>query len=332
MRKSISALLLILSISSCAQQNKKETGKETTPTPMDIKAILEDDPYIGQLKKYDYEPEYVLKITTLYAYEIRVNDIPVAHNFSTMGGTIWFPINKAILQSGKQTLSITIYPRYTDENTQKDYFEDPDDYDFWLDITQTAWIDGSREEPKTVLEYEMPRKDDRGKEIDFSKLTSRHDELTFTAKVPYTLTGWSESKVIDKKDSVAIEQRVVAFYQKYRQLMVDKKPLELQILELKQAYETSQYSYLDKDKLFKDRKEYVRDFPEELFIMAKLENYELKFYGNNRVLGLIFTQDPDKGYSAMAKKFLDKNDNRMISFYSLLLHQPKGSDSLEVIR
>ncbi|MFI8606074.1 hypothetical protein ACIGCP_16525 [Cellulophaga baltica] len=332
MRKSISALLLILSITSCAQQNKKEAVKETAPSSIDLKAILEDDPYIGQLKKYDYEPEHVLQITTLYAYEIRVNDIPVATNYSTMGGTIWYPINKAILQSGKQTLSISIYPRYTDNKTQKDYFEDPDNYDFWLDITQTAWIDGSREEPKIVLEYEMPRKDDHGKEIDFSKLTSRHDELSFEAKVPYTLTGWSESKVFDKKDSVAVEQRVVAFYQKYRQLMVDKKPLELQILELKQAYETSQYSYLDKDKLFKDRVEYVRDFPEELFIMAKLENYELKFYGNNRVLGLIFTQDPDKGYSAMAKKFLDENDNRMISFYSLLLHQPKGSDSLEIIR
>ncbi|WP_165750285.1 hypothetical protein [Cellulophaga sp. Z1A5H] len=332
MRIIISALLLILSVTSCAQQNKKETVKETTATPIDLKVILEDDPYIGQLKKYDYEPEYVMSITTLYAYEIRVNDIPVATNFSTMGGTIWYPINKAILQSGKQSLSISIYPRYTDNKTQKDYFEGPDDYDFWLDITQTAWIDGSREEPKMVLEYEMPRKDDRGKEIDFSKLTSRHDELTFTAKVPYTLTGWSESKVFDKKDSVAIEQRVTAFYQKYRQLMVDKEALQLQKMKLNQGYETSQYSYLDKDKLFKDRKEYVRDFPDELFIMAKLENYELKFYGNNRVLGLIFTQDPYRGYSAMAKKFLDENDNPRISFSLLLLHQPKGSDSLEIIR
>ncbi|WP_282144227.1 hypothetical protein [Cellulophaga baltica] len=332
MRKSISAMLLILSITSCAQQNKKEAVKKTAPTSIDLKAILEDDPYIGQLKKYNYEPEYVMSITTLYAYEIRVNDIPVASNFSTMGGTIWYPINKAILQSGKQALSITIYPRYTDDNTQKEYFEDPDNYDFWLDITQTAWIDGSREEPKTVLEYEIPRKDDRGKEIDFSKLTSRHDELTFTAKVPYTLTGWSESTVFDKKDSVAVEQRVVAFYQKYRQLMIDKEALQLQKMKLNQGYETSQYSYLDKEKLFKDREEYVRDFPEELFIMAKLENYRLKFYGNNRVLGLIFTQDPYKGYSAMAKKFLDENDNPRISFSLLLLHQPEGSDSLEIIR
>ncbi|MBA6316542.1 hypothetical protein [Cellulophaga baltica] len=333
MRKSISALLLILSITSCAQQNKKEPVKETTPTSIDLKAILEDDPYIGQLKKYDYEPEYVLQITTLYAYEIRVNDIPVASNFSTMGGTIWYPINKAILQSGKQTLSISIYPRYTDNKTQKDYFEDPDDYDFWLDITQTAWIDGSREESKMVLEYEMPRKDDRGKEINFSKLTSHHDELSFKAKVPYTLTGWSESKVFDKKDSVAIEKRVVAFYHKYRQLMIDKEALQLQKMKLNQGYETSQYSYLDKDKLFNDREEYVRDFPKEDFLMGKLENYDLKFYGNNRVLCLVAADGHlYRGEPMIAKKYLDQNGNGRISFYPILLHQPKGSDSLEIIR
>ena len=114
--------------------------------------------------------------------------------------------------------------------------------------------------------------------------------------------------------------------------MVNKRALELQKIKLNQAYETAQYTYLNKEKLFNDRKEYVKNFPNERFIMAKLENYELKFYGTNRVLGLVFTEDPDKGESAIAKKYLDKNGNGKISYYSVLLHQAKGTDSLEIIR
>jgi hypothetical protein len=331
MKLIFSTVLIILSLSSCAQQTKE--SQNTTPTTMDIKAILEDDPYIDQLQKYDYGPEYVIRVESSYTYEIRVNDIPMATRYSNVMGTIWYPINDGILSSGEQIISVHVYPRYTDKKTQKEYFEDPEEYDFKLWIEQSAWVDGGKEEPKIVLYYELPKEDENGKEIDFSQLRSHHKELTFTATVPYTLTGWSESKVFKQKDSVALEKRVVAFYEHYRQLMVDKKPVELEFMGLKQAYETSQYTYLtDKAQLFKDRKEYVRDFPNEEFIMGKIEDYELRFYGDNRVLGLVFTKDPYRGKSAIAKKYLDKRGNGRITYYSLLLHQPKGSDSLEIIR
>jgi hypothetical protein len=324
-------LVFLICLSSCAQQTKEP--QNTTPTTMDIRAILEDDPYIDQLQKYDYGPEYVIRVESLYAYEIRVDDIPVANNFSDMGGTIWYPINQAILSSGEQIISIHVYPRYSADGIQREYFEDPEEYDFKLWIEQSAWVDGGKEEPKIVLYYELPKEDENGKEIDFSQLRSHHKELTFTATVPYTLTGWSESKVFKQKDSVALEKRVVAFYEHYRQLMVDKKPVELEFLGLKQAYETSQYTYLtDKAQLFKDRKEYVRDFPNEEFFMRPLKDYKMVYYGNGRVVGLILDKNPVKGESAIAKKHLNERGERRTSFYSLLLHQPKGSDSLEIIR
>ncbi|WP_298538629.1 hypothetical protein [uncultured Aquimarina sp.] len=329
MKKIVSvSLLIILSLTSCAQRKQKNNFSPD----MDINAILENDPYIDQLQKYDYEPEYVIKIRSHYAYEIRVNDMPAANNFSTSTGTIWYPINDNILKKGKQSLSIHIYPRYTDDETQKTHLEDPSDYDFELWIEQSAWVNGSKEEPKTVLQYEIPKIDENGNEIDFYQLRSHHEELTFNATVPYILTGWSDSKVFKKKDSVELEKRVVEFYKNYRQLMVDKKPLKLEILGFKQAYEMAQSTYTDKDKLFEDRKKYINDFAKEKFIMARLENHKMIYYGDNRVVGLVFKNNPDKGESAIAKKFLNESGQRRITYYSLLLHQPKGSDSLEIIR
>lgn len=80
---------------SCAQNNNSNQKQ----------AIKMDN-----LKKFNYEPEYRLKISSNLSYEIRVNDIPIAVRNNTGSQTIWFPINNTISKSGIQSIEINTFP------------------------------------------------------------------------------------------------------------------------------------------------------------------------------------------------------------------------------
>lgn len=58
-----------------------------------------------------------------------------------------------------------------------------------------------------------------------------------------------------------------------------------------------------------------------------LENYELKFYANGKIVALVRTDIPYKGKSALFS-YKDKK----YSYYSLLLHRPSANSALQVIR
>ncbi len=297
-------------------------------TTTDLFDILEGDKYLKQLQKFEYEPQYQIKIQSYYSYEVRINDMPVTSEYPPLGQTLFFPINSRILKSGIQTLSFDIYPRYIEANgEQKDFFENPERIDFKIIVYQTAWIDGSLEEPKNVLVYTLSEDVETIKNI--IKKTHIHKELTFNATVPYKLKGWSDSKVFNPKDSIALEKKAHNFYLKYRQLMEDKNGNEIIKISQNQMYETAQSYYRSRREVLKNRKEYLEELSEEIFVMGDIEDYELEFYGDNRVLGLVYKDD---GESAMVKYYKDESGQIRASYIYLLLHQPIGSSELEIIR
>ncbi len=301
-------------------------------TTTDLFDILEGDPYLKKLQKYDYEPQYQIEIESYYDYVIKVNDMPVTNQRPPLGQTLFYPINTNILESGIQTLSFDIYPRYIEATgEQKEFFENPERIDFKIVVYQTAWINGFLEPKKNVLVYTLSEDSEMIKNI--TQKTHIHKELTFNATVPYKLKGWSESKVFNPKDSVELEKKVHNFYLKYRQLMEDRKGIEIIKISPNQIYETAQSFYFTRDQVLNIHKEFLEQLSKQTFVMAPIDkDYKLIFYGNNRVLGLVFTDEQEKGESCMNKLKMDKNGEWTYNYITVLLHQPKGSNKLERIR
>ncbi len=326
MKKILLLSSLLFTLICLGQMSEKET-KETKA--IDNSDILEKDPYLKKLQNYKYEPEYQIEVESYYSYEIKVNDMPITVQSPPYTKSMLFLANSSILQSGIQTLTFTIHPRYNkDETEQKEFLENPEHIDFKLKVQKTAWVNGTLKEPKIVLSYKLS--EEQIKDITTQK--SFYKEFTFKAKVPYKLEGWSTSKVFDPKDSIALEKKVYEEYYKYRQLMLDRKGADIIRTSQNQGFELMQSFYFKRDKVMQNRKEYLEEFSDEDFTMAEIKDYKLVFYGNNRVLGLVFDDEIEKGQSCLNKITLDENDNLNLSYIKYLLHQPQGSTELEQIR
>ncbi|WP_158978261.1 hypothetical protein [Cellulophaga sp. L1A9] len=329
MKRKVVLISLLFTLIGCGQTPKNNKIEKNKTKVMDNSDILENDAYLKKLQNYKYEPEYQVEVESYYSYEIKVNDMPLAVQSPPFTKSMLFLANSSILQSGIQTLTITIKPRYNSEETeQKEFLEDPEHIDFKLKVQKTAWVDGFLEEPEIILTYKLS--DENIKDI--TKQKSLHKELTFKAEVPFKLEGWSNSKVFNPKDSIALEKKVFKEYSKYRQLMLDRNgPAIIRSSQI-QSYELMQSFYFKREKVINNRKEYLEEFPNEEFMMAEIKDYKLVFYGNNRVLGLVFDDEIERGQSCLNKIVSDENDDLSFFYVKFLLHQPEGSTELEQIR
>ncbi|ADV50974.1 hypothetical protein Celal_3719 [Cellulophaga algicola DSM 14237] len=327
MKKKLLLISLLFTLVSCGQKTNDNVVKNKSR--MDNNDILDNDPNLKKLKNYKYEPEYQIEVESYYSYEIRVNDMPLAVQSPPFTKSMLFLANSSILQSGIQSLTITIKPRYNSEETeQKEFLEDPEHIDFKLKVQKTAWVNGILEEPEIILTYKLS--DEKIKDITEQKKI--HKELSFNATVPFKLKGWTNSKVFDLKDSIALEKKVFQKYAEYRQLMLDRKGDVIIRSSLNQRYELMQSFYFKREKVIQNRKKYLKEFSNENFTMAEILDYKLVFYGNNRVLGLVFNDEIEQGQSCLNQITVDENDNLNLSYIKYLVHLPEGSTELEQIR
>ncbi|WP_146106064.1 hypothetical protein [Apibacter adventoris] len=325
MKKSLYiAFLFLFFLYGCAQEKKERT--------MNILTTTQRIDYLKKnIKRFDYEPLYYMEVETNYNYQVLVNDFPVNANFDyKLKGSMTFNINNSILQSGKQKLEIRIYPESINEVTQKEFLGSKG-Y-FKLQITQTAWRKdgGGQEEPKIILEYELPKENKQtGNTIDYAKLKSFTDSLSFEGKVPYILQGWTNGEVFKKEDFLQLKAQVAAFYQ-----------------DMINAYQKKEWDYIRTQYLQSDKEVYQAEyFPNNIIeeyqkglennkIDRKffpLENYKLGIYGNGRILCLETISGKNKGNSAFGYTY-ENEEERGIMYLDLYLYRPKGSSRFQIIR
>ncbi|PQL90916.1 hypothetical protein C4S77_09620 [Apibacter adventoris] len=311
-------------LQGCAQEKKERT--------MNILTASQRIDYLKKnIKRYDYEPLYYIDVETNYNYQVLVNDFPVYTNFDyKLKGGMIFNINNSILQSGKQKLEIRIYPESINEVTQKEFL-DSKGY-FKLQITQTAWRKdgGGQEEPKIILEYELPKKDKQtGNTIDYAKLKSFTDSLSFEANVPYHLQGWTNGEVFKKEDSLQLKAQVAAFYQDMINAYQKKEWDYIRTQYLQADKEKYQAEYITDENIEKFQKGLENSKIDRKFF--PLENYKLSVYGNGRILCLETISGKNKGKSSFGYTYENK-DRRGIWFIDLYLYRPKGSSQFQIIR
>lgn len=317
MNKIIILITLSLSIIACSQ-NKKNTMKE--------------NPLLSTIKKYNDEPIYQITVETIYNYEILANDIPVMvkhNNFMTTFGTF---NNAFILKSGLQNLEIRLYPiiPYVKEGDAaqpaKEFLQN--DLNFNLIVEQTAWDkNGNLEEPKEVLSYNLPNEKE-GKKIDFSKLKEYREKLNFNATVPYVLKGWEESEDLSKMDQKVLQEKVIAFFNKFRNSF-ENKDSDFYINSIKNAeFNYYQSNYYKINNAQSKSNKWI-DFIKEGKQLEPIDKYDLKIYGNGKMVSLRGVDSWNKDEGVLRYKYTKGGFNYVLTF-DIFLHIPKGSEEFEI--
>lgn len=241
-------------------------------------------------------------------FRILINDVPVYGFWDTGMYTGSYPINHFILRSGVQKLKVELYPVYQHEemgiNSEEPLYleikkrlntEDLDDY-------VPVLINPIPKIQKGIPYYEY--------------------ECIFKAEVSYEISELDS--LVDLSKEVDIEKQVVAKYNEIKELYEKKKYTIFQD-EFRLRDERIKIShYLSEDKSRKILENDMNLMKGYYKKVAPIENYNLKLYGDNK---LILLEDK---YDLEYLFRLDDGGEEIwpIPFY---LGKRKGSDKLEIV-
>ncbi|MFD1604601.1 hypothetical protein ACFSJW_14420 [Flavobacterium artemisiae] len=305
-------LLFFLSISLCGQnQNKK-----TTETIQTNKGML------FTLKNESHD----------CSYEVLVNDVPVVSYFGLGGGySSKKEINQYMLQPGRQEITIRIYPQKKTEAS----FENVISKNAKVKITILK-----SKEPMSMLDILAAK--EKGEQYEWQVVffeTSKIDaDLPYkefktafdvTDKdITWKIKGWAESK--DLRNDSKLRQQVDVFYEKFKDILTNKKQQEyVDLLKTSIQEEALSKPWYGSD--------FGKDLANEMFKYAGEErnfifpcqNAELKFYGNGKMVTLVCKDLLSYGYSPLISKTAK---NAMPKVHTIYLHKSKNSDELKIIR
>ncbi len=258
-------------------------------------------------------------------YEILVNDMLVFKHFKYVGlANHSTPINDMILKSGLQKITIKLYPLGEIDN--KNYTTiDPDDT-FRLKIFM-------RDQKKTYKAFEY----DFLKEHEVKIKTSVpyfEETITFNAEVPYQLDGWSNSKNLTEMDQDQLEKEILLFYKNYGIILNDRDEKQwAKTVSKRERERVHSVDYNNKKSIEKRINEYKHSFDNEVLEVPELDNYKISFFGNGRVVTLrSLDRQGESAFHTIEQEEDNEGKYKVRFFRYLLLHKPKGSNTLEIIR
>lgn len=341
--KNISLVLcMIMSITSCSQTDRTKQTETRINEP-----TLAADNYIPMMlkaiKHYPKEPVYQVYVkNSLCLYELLVNDLPVAKSFTYAQEMIPYDINNAILQSGKQKVTLRIYPAPEEYIRSGDVLS-PSTF-CELEIES---VDNKDPNYLTtpVARFKLPTKiriagQDKDMEIpEFEGAGKKYYEITyeFEATVPYKNEGWNKGQDLSKLDRKKLEEATLKFYQNQWSLYKDKNIDKVFSFLFQKEKETTQASYNDEKGLLKIKDAYMNPFTIGSFVLEPIRDYDFKIFGNGRMVSLQQkSTDPRlRSNSALWGKYKNENGSTIANFRNYYLFLPEGKkleDGLEVIR
>lgn len=304
--------LILILFTTCMSSNKNQPISQ--PTISEIYS-----------KTTNYDKKMIVFFNINYlscSTEILVNDIPIYKNLNgknKAGESYSAQINEYILNSGKQEITIRIYPTSNDK-----------------DVLNASILNSSNLKLNIVYGYSNQKikdyKTSINYEVDNSKLSSNTPFIEIKKEfyiegLPYELKGWSESIVLKDEDKNILESEVLKFYKGYTDNFVSKDIDELSRKIYKREFEKSESNYFntkeDSQKIFNSLLKEINTVQ----TILPLEKYKMIFYGNGKIVSLIRIDDEFRGESAIIG---ETEDN--YNFYPIYLHRPKLGKPLEIIR
>ncbi|MCP2028557.1 hypothetical protein L1276_003727 [Flavobacterium sp. HSC-32F16] len=309
MKKIILQLILVfLFLQSCAQNNQNVNQNMTK--------------LIDNLKKYDFEPIYQIKVKSNLSYTIAINGIPILNKYEA---DLFFSgnnINNCIPKSGIQKIDIKLFPPMKENGKFEDYIGNNS---FELTIEQTAWnSNGALDKVKNISTYILPK-------IDLSNSKSYSYSYDFEANVPYNLIDWEEGEKFNIKDSLIIKEKVIHFYEKLKYYFENKEGENYSNSLDKGLFNIYQASYYTKKDALENYNNKIKFINNEKISLSSFENYKIQILGNNNnLISLKRIDGYNTGEGVLRRNYI-KNKVEKVQIDDIILYKPKGSKDFEVI-
>ena len=312
------ACVALLTFQSCSQ-----------PTPVNQNPNITADNLVEeiakQVKHYPSEPQYVMHyFNGVCNFEIYINDFKVVKSFNNESFKTSKRINPFLLSKNNQ-LKIILYPR---DSVNKLNLQ------AGLDLKVNSYENTDRfsieKQQSNLFIYQTPE-DENG----FFKYAGKEyfeQTVTFTLpEVPYKIEGWKDSQDLRNFDKKLLEQKVLQAYQMIQKSFKERDLDKIAQFSYNKMKDQAIAQYFDEEEVQEGWEELISIAGADNLEFFPLENYELVFYGEGRLVGLK-SKKKDKGFrgaSALLCKF--KREGKSVGAeLDYLLHIPKGKTEFEI--
>ena len=312
------ACVVLLTFQSCSQ-----------PTPVNQNPNITADNLVEeiakQVKHYPSEPQYVMHyFNGVCNFEIYINDFKVVKSFNNESFKTSERINPFLLSKNNQ-LKIILYPR---DSVNKLNLQ------AGLDLKVNSYENTDRfsieKQQSNLFIYQTPE-DENG----FFKYAGKEyfeQTVAFTLPdVPYKIEGWKDSQDLRNFDKKLLEQKVLQAYQMIQKSFKERDLDKIAQFSYNKMKDQAIAQYFDEEEVQEGWEELISIAGADNLEFFPLENYELVFYGEGRLVGLK-SKKKDKGFrgaSALLCKF--KREGKWVGAeLDYLLHIPKGKTEFEI--
>ena len=299
----------LIAFSSCSQTKQQKTK------------IMElfIDSVMQHVKHYDNTPVYSLQINKAGCRMlVETNDFPpgyIGTLYSNQGESMMIGLNRFILKSGKQKIKLKIYPREQDEFISGYAHLD-------IKLFYNSNKDSGFSNYVQLAQVGLPE------DIVDRKLAYSEIEIPFEAKVPYDFSSRLDSAV-DLKAIPNIEKKVLEKFEAKRSLIEKGKEVEYGYEDKESIKMLGNMFYATKKELweFYEAGREIFDANRKGREVLPIENYEIVFYANNKLVTI--RRNDNKG-DVLKAEF--KKDGKLTAdaSYSLDLYMTKGSNEFKV--
>ncbi|GAD08474.1 hypothetical protein [Porphyromonas crevioricanis] len=302
-------------------QVKTKNQKEMEQEKAKMEALIKDR--LQKVKTYAEKPAYYLQVNkTGCRLLIRVNDIPLGYSFvEDEGESMLYPINNVLLSSGRHMVSIEVYPRTDETLVAKDAV---------VNIKVVHYREKLVGMPETIEELYTPE------DIGTLKTPLYRDTLSFDASLPFNFKHiLAQAK--DLRKVPHLEEKVLAHYNKVRQMMINGQYYEYHKMRLSTTWPLTEMSYLSEEGL---RKAYIDEDRKFRFLcnpidwtVLPIENYEMVVCGNGKLVYLRRKMELDEVlrveyYKTEEEKEAYPDERTYVSSKFIALYMPADGEEL----
>ena len=312
--------IILMAFTGCGNAQVK-TEKDMKQEIKKMEELIQEE--LGMVKTYPEKPAYYLQVNkTGCRLLVRVNDIPVGYHFvKDEGQSMLYPINDLLLGSGKHTVSIQVYPRTGETEVIKDA---------GVNIKVVHYKEKLVGTPETLVELDIPT------DIGMKKIPLYTDSISFNATLPF-----NHKKILaeatDLRTIPDLEEKVLAHYNRVRQMMIDGNYYEYHKMRLASTWVLTEMNYLGKEaleKVYIDSDYLFRFLCNPIdWIAEPIQNYEMVVCGNGKLVYLRRKLELDdvlrvRFYDTEEEKRLSPEKRTVTAYKFILLYMPQGSDEL----
>ena len=321
LRKLILFFVIGITFNNC-QTDKKQTNMNQNA---EINSRNLKEKILQNVKHYSTEPQYVMHyFNGVCNFEIYINDFKVVKSFNNESFKTSERINPFLLSKNNQ-LKIILYPR---DSVNKLNLQ------AGLDLKVNSYENTDRfsieKQQSNLFIYQTPE-DENG----FFKYAGKEyfeQTVAFTLpEVPYKIEGWKDSQDLRNFDKKLLEQKVLQAYQMIQKSFKERDLDKIAQFSYNKMKDQAIAQYFDEEEVQEGWEELISIAGADNLEFFPLENYELVFYGEGRLVGLK-SKKKDKGFrgaSALLCKF--KREGKWVGAeLDYLLHIPKGKTEFEI--